>query len=127
MNKTQAVSAHNKYAPYWAVAMILFVVSGLSVSWLKPGGFWSGYVIDMVGPAWSYILIRGLFTAKADNRWTRFFTPTRTFILLLATAFGIETMQYFKLYDSTFDWWDLLAYLSILVPVFGIDKQLARH
>lgn len=39
----------------------------------------------------------------------------------------IETMQYFKIYDSTFDPWDLLAYVSILIPLFLIDLGLIRQ
>ena len=80
----------------------------------------------MVGPAWAYTLFRGLFTAKADNIWTRFFTPNSTFLILLSVCFGIEALQYFEVYDSTFDPWDLLAYISVLFPLFLIDKRLNR-
>lgn len=116
------VSNHNRYAPYWAGAMVLMLLAGLAATWIKTGWFWKGYVLDMVGPAWSYILIRGLYTAKASNSWTRFFTASRTFLMLLAVAFGIETLQYFKLYHSTFDPCDFLAYGSILVPAYLIDR-----
>ena len=124
MHTKTPVSLHNQYAPYWAAAMITLVVIGLLLSWLKPGGFWKAYVLDMVGPAWNYILVRGLFTAKAENIWTRFFKPTRTILIILAAAFTIESIQYFNLYDSTFDPWDFLAYSSILIPVYLIDRWL---
>jgi len=64
----------------------------------------------MTGPAWNYILFRGLFTAEANNAWTDFFTPVRTLVIFLLVCFGIESMQYLKIYDSTFDTWDLLPY-----------------
>jgi len=112
---------HNKNAPYWAVAIVILTVTGLATVWIDLGSFWKGYVLDMVGPAWNYILFRGLYTAKADNAWTRFFTPHRTLMIFLIICFGIETLQYFKIYDSTFDVLDFLAYVSILIPIYLID------
>jgi hypothetical protein len=120
------INLHDKYAPYWAGTLIILMVTGLSTIWFKAGSFWNGYVLDMTGPAWTYILFRGLFTAKADNKWTRFFTPARTLIILLAVAYGIETLQYFKVYDSTFDPLDIVAYSSVLVPIFIIDQFLTK-
>ena len=114
---------HNRNAPYWAIAFFIMVLTGLSTIWLDFGVFWKGYVLDMMGPAWSYVLFRGLYTAYADNMWTRFFTPNRTVTILIAVCCGIESMQYFKIYNSTFDWFDLLAYSSLLIPVFLIDKK----
>jgi len=35
-------------------------------------------------------------------------------------------LQYFKIYDSTFDTWDFLAYIFVLVPLFLIDKSLIK-
>ncbi len=117
-------SKHDEYAPYWAIALVLLCGTGLATIWADLGNFWKGYVLDMTGPAWNYILFRGLFTAKANNKWTRFFTPIRTLIIFLFVCIGIESMQYFNLYESTYDPWDFLAYISILVPVFIIDSKL---
>lgn len=112
---------HNMFAPYWAAGIIIFCGAGLATTWVDFGAFWNGYVLDMTGPAWNYILVRGLFTKFRDNAWRRFFTPPLTFALMLIIAFGIETMQYFKLYDSTYDPFDFLAYVSLLIPVFILD------
>jgi len=117
---------HDKYAPYWAITLIVLLGTGISTIWFDFGAFWSGYVLDMVGPAWAYILFRGLYTEKAENIWTRFFTPNRTLIILLTVCIGIESLQFFKIYDSTFDFWDLLAYISILIPLFLIDTRMIR-
>jgi len=117
---------HNKYAPYWAITLFVLLGSGLSTIWFDLGRFGNGYLLDMVGPSWAYILFRGLYTSKADNIWTRFFTPNRTLVIFLIICFGIETLQYFKLYNSTFDLWDLLAYISILIPLFIIDTIIIR-
>jgi len=113
---------HNKYAPLWAAAVVVLCGTGLATIWIDLGAFWKGYVLDITGPAWNYILFRWRFTEWADNAWTRFFTPLRTYFIFILVCFGIETMQYFKIYDSTFDPWDLLAYLSILTPLFILDS-----
>jgi len=112
---------HDKAAPYWAAALVILVVVGVSTTFLDFGAFWRGYVLDMTGPAWSYILVRRLSQAYADNAWTRFFTPCRTLALFVLFAWGIELAQYFQLYDSTYDPWDFLAYVSLLIPTFLLD------
>jgi len=127
MEENSLKAIHDNYAPYWAVVLLIFFTVGLSTIWTDLGGFWKGYVLDMVGPAWNYILFRGLYTAKANNIWTRFFTSKRTLIIFLTVCFTIETLQYFKIYDSTFDLWDLLAYCSILIPIFVIDLRLTKQ
>ena len=116
-------SKHDKYAPYWAIALVVLCGTGLATIWIDLGHFWKGYVLDMTGPAWNYILFRGLFTSKANNAWTRFFTPIRTLIIFLFVCIGIESMQYFNLYEATYDPWDFVAYISILVPLFIIDSR----
>jgi len=126
LNKSIIQKRHNKHAPYWAIALILFCSLGLATSWIDLGEFWKGYILDMVGPAWNYILFRGLFTAKINNNWTNFFTPNRTLFVFILACFGIEIAQYLDLYDSTYDPWDFLAYVSILIPLFLIDSNQNR-
>ena len=123
MRKNDAKLLHDKYAPYWASTLIILLGIGLSTVWFDLGPFWSGYVLDMVGPAWAYILFRGLYTAKTDNIWTRFFKPNRTFVISLGACYGIETLQYFEIYHSTFDFWDYPAYFSLLFPLYLIDTN----
>jgi hypothetical protein len=112
---------HDRHAPLWAAGLFLLCLTGLFTIWLDLGSLWKGYVLDMTGPAWSYILFRGRFTARADNRWTRFFTPFRTYAVFVAVCYGIEGAQFLGLYDATFDPLDLLAYVSILTPLFILD------
>jgi len=99
---------------------------GLSPTFFDTGKIWSGYALDMAGPAWVYILFRGLFTAYANNAWTRFFTPIRTFLILLTCSFFIEGLQYFEVYKSTYDPLDFVAYGSILIPVFLLDNKILK-
>jgi len=112
---------HDKRAPFWAATLLILGVTGISTIWIKLGGFWNGYVLDMTGPAWNYILFRGLYTGYVENAWTRVFTPRRTLFIFLCICFVIEMMQYFEIYDATFDPWDLVAYISLLIPLFIID------
>jgi len=72
-------------------------------------------------------LIDSIDNAIANNAWTRFFTPKRTLMIFLIVCLTIEMAQYFKLYDGVFDIWDLLAYVSILFPLFLIDLRLIRQ
>ena len=117
----------DSYAPWWAMTLIILGTIGLSSAWIRLGSFWNGYVLDITGPAWNYILIRRLFRVKMENTWSRFFTPLRTLIIFLVVCFGIEIAQFFNLYESTFDPWDFLAYVSLLLPVFIVDIILARN
>lgn len=122
----QKRESHDRRAPYWAAAMFVFGLAGVSTVWIDMGAFWKGYVLDITGPAWNYILFRGLFTSWADNAWTRFFTPTRTFVIFISVSFGIEAAQYLRLYPATFDPWDLAAYVSLLLPLYLIDLYQTR-
>lgn len=118
---------HNARAPYWAILLVITALTGLSSLWVQSNDFWRGYILDITGPAWNYILIRGLYTKYADNLWTRTMTPVRTYLLFLIICFGIEVAQYFELYDATFDYWDFLAYFSLLTPFFLVDLVQSRR
>ena len=118
---------HDRFAPYWALALVLLGVTGLATIWADLGAFWKGYVLDMTGPAWNYILFRGLFTGYTENAWRRFFTPGRTLTIFILVLAGIEGAQYLGIYEATFDLWDFLAYGSILIPLYLLDVyQQAR-
>lgn len=118
---------HDKLAPYWATGLVVLCGTGLATIWIDLGAFWKGYVLDMTGPAWNYILFRGLFTSYTDNAWTRFFTPPNTLFIFLLVCAGIEGAQYFNLYEATYDPWDCLAYVSILIPLFLLDSYQLNY
>ena len=125
--KMMLAQLHNKYAPYWAVSMIIMLGTGLATTWIKTGGFWNAWVIDIAGPAWSYILIRGLFTTYSNNAWRRFFSPWKTLLLILTAAYTIEMLQYFNFYPSTFDPLDFVAYSALVIPAFLIDYLIVKR
>ena len=120
---SQIGQRHDRFAPYWAVGMFVFGILGLSTTWIELGPFWQGYLLDMTGPAWNYILFRGLFASYSNNAWTRFFTPKRTLFIFLLVCVLIEGAQYFDFYEATYDPWDFVAYISILIPLFLLDNH----
>jgi hypothetical protein len=120
------MSKRDAFAPYWALGYVVLCGTTLATIWIDFGAFWKGYVLDMTGPAWSYILFRGLFRAQTENAWTRFFTPKKTLFVCLLVCFCIEGTQYLKLYESTYDPWDFLAYVSILIPLFLLDLRQSK-
>ncbi|MCA9734823.1 hypothetical protein KC799_22005 [candidate division KSB1 bacterium] len=115
---------HDAHAPYWAAGFVLLCGTGLSTIWIDSSAFWHGYVLDITGPAWNYILFRGLYTTKAENRWTKFFTARKTLLIFLFVCFTIEGMQYFNFYASTYDPWDFLAYIALLIPLYILDEHI---
>lgn len=117
---------HDKYAPFWAAAIIIIGLTGLSTIWIDLGDFWKGYVLDIAGPAWNYILFRGLYTSYSNNAWRRFFNPLRTYLIFVLVCTGIELAQFYNLYDATYDPLDFLAYVSVLTPLFFLDILQSR-
>jgi len=113
-------SKHDKHAPFWAAGVVILGITGLATNWLDLGSFWKSYVLDITGPAWNYILFRGRFTSKVDNRWTRFFTPKRTVIIFIVVCTVIEGMQYLKLYEATFD-------IGYLERALELNKYFTDH
>jgi len=47
--KNTAEYKHNKSAPYWAICLFVFGLTGISTIWINLGNFWNGYVLDMTG------------------------------------------------------------------------------
>jgi len=80
----------------------------------------------MTGQARNYILFRMLPRTPASNAWTRFFTPAGTLAIFLLMVIGIELVQNLRLYDATYDPWELPAYVSLLLPAFLIDVLTRR-
>ena len=104
--------------------MIILVITGISTTWISWNSFWNGYVLDITGPAWNYILFRNLGGPYKENALTRFFTPVKTFFIFTTILYFIEWMQYFEVYESTYDPWDFVAYISLMLPFCVIDIYL---
>ena len=112
---------------YWAVSLVVLGTIGLSTGLVSARGFWSSYVLDTVGPAWNYILLRGLFSKTQPAMLSRFLTPEGTLFLIVIVCSLIEAAQYFQLYEAHYDPYDFLAYVSLLVPCYAIDRWLLNR
>ena len=109
----------------WKVLVIVLGVTSLMAAIVKIPGFWSGYMLDIAGPAWNYILLRGIYHSQNTSFLFIKFSPEGAGLLIMAICFIVETSQYFQLYDSYFDPYDYLAYVSLLLPVYFLDKHLS--
>jgi hypothetical protein len=108
----------------WASLVVVLGTISLATGVYRPGGFWNSYVLDMAGPAWNYVLVRGLFAEGRRTVLTRFFTPLKALLFVVTVCFVVELMQYFQLYASTFDPVDLVAYISLVLPCYALDRGL---
>ena len=112
---------------FWKTALIILGSLAILTCFIRISDFVSGYVLDMVGPAMGYILLRVQYTSKQSTFLSFKFTPGLTALLISGICFLIETSQYFNLYDAYFDPWDYLAYISILIPCYLIDRYISKH
>jgi hypothetical protein len=111
----------------WKIVLVVLGIVALSSGLVKKPGFWSSYVLDMAGPAWIYILLRCQYSSRTSTFMSLRFSPEGAFFLVFGIGVLIETSQYFKLYEATFDPYDYVAYLSLLLPCFLLDKHLQRR
>ena len=111
---------------FWKIILILSGCTVLATCLIRIPGFWSSYVLDMTGPAMGYILLRVQYTSKESTFLSFRFTPESAALLIFGICFVVETSQYFKLYEAHFDPYDYVAYISLLVPCYLIDKWLIK-
>jgi hypothetical protein len=111
-----------KMTLFWKIMLISFCLIGLSTGIFRSPGFWSSYVLDIAGPAWNYILIRGIYHSKHPSFLSIRFSPESALLLIIVICFLIETSQYFNLYSAHFDLYDYIAYVSGIIPCYIIDK-----
>jgi len=112
---------------YWKVSLVMFGTISLATGIIRVPGFWSSYMLDIMGPAWNYILIRGLFSRTQPAMLSRILMPEAALVLIVATCFFVEVAQYLRLYESTYDPFDLVAYVSLIVPCYIIDRRLLKR
>ncbi len=111
----------------WAVTLVVLMAIGLATEIVEHPGFWSSYVLDIAGPAWVYILLRGLHRPTQSRALSRNLKPEAALAVVLGLCFLIELSQYLDLYDAHFDPYDLVAYLSGTFPCYAADKWFARQ
>lgn len=109
----------------WKIIVIFLGIISLSSGLLKTPGFWSSYLLDIVGPAWGYVLLRAQYKAGDSGFLTIRFSPEGALLTVLIICSAIETAQYFELYEAYFDPFDYLAYISGVLPVYLFDRLLS--
>lgn len=117
---------HETETIFWKIAIIILGIVSLLTGIIKPSELWTSYLLDITGPAWIYILIRGQYKSQKATFLTIKFSPELALFLIVGICFAIETMQLLKLYESTFDPWDYLAYFSGTFLIYLIDTQINK-
>jgi hypothetical protein len=115
---------------WWVLAGIVFLLLGLSSEVARHhgvAGFWTSYVLDFAGPAWSYLGLRALATTHEESGFWRLFTPGITAALIIGSCFAIEGLQYLEVYEAHFDPYDLIAYSSGVLALAAIDRWTGRR
>lgn len=120
------VKANSRVILFWKISLVILGSTVLATCLIRVPGFWSSYVLDMVGPAMGYILLRVQYNSKQSTFLSFKFTPESAALLIFGICFVIETSQYFKLYEAHFDAYDYVAYISLLIPCFLIDRWLIK-
>ena len=110
---------------FWKITLICFGLIALSSGVFKESNFWSGYVLDIAGPAWIYMLIRAQYNSKGKFFNIKF-SPELALFLIITLSFATEIMQYFEVYNSTYDPFDFLAYVSGTFVIYIIDKIIIK-
>ena len=111
---------------FWKTTLICFGLIALSSGLIKVSTFWSGYALDIAGPAWIYMLIRGQYNSR--KRFLNIkFSPELALALVLVLSFAIEIMQFLEIYYATFDPYDYLAYISATSLIYLTDKMLSSN
>lgn len=92
-------------------------------------GFATNHLADVVGPAWLYVVFRGLAEPEKRNRLGRFLgaTPERAATILLVGSCATEITQIYwpsGLFAGRFDRLDLAAFAIGLLPLYLVDKKL---
>lgn len=109
---------------YWKAALVTLGTIALASGLVRSPGFWSSYALDVVGPAWIYILIRGLFSKRQPAMLAPLLSPEGALASIVFACSLIEAAQYFRLYEAHFDPLDFVAYVSLLVPCYVTEKWL---
>jgi hypothetical protein len=106
-----------------------FLVAGALNMTGTAAGFATNHLADLVGPAWLYIVFRGLAESGKRNRLGRFLgaTPERAATILFAGSCATEFTQIYwpsGVFSGRFDPLDIAAFAIGLLPLYLVDKNL---
>jgi hypothetical protein len=106
-----------------------FLVAAVLNMTETPAGFATNHLADVVGPAWLYIVFRGLAEPEKRTRLGRFLgaTPERAATILFVGSSATEITQIYwpsGLFAGRFDPLDIAAFAIGLLPLYLVDKKL---
>jgi hypothetical protein len=112
----------------WVLFGAILVAAVLNMTG-TPAGFATNHLADLVGPAWLYIVFRGLAEPEKRNRLGRFLgaTPERAATILLVGSAATEFTQIYwpsGVFSGRFDPLDIAAFAMGLLPLYLVDKKL---
>ena len=115
---------------YWVLLVLcIFVAGGLNMARIR-AGFLTNYLADLTGPAFLYIVFRGLTTNREQNRLPIFIwlgaTAERSAIFLFLASTMSELSSYFwprGPLPGTFDPLDIVAYGVGLLICYIADRR----
>ena len=110
----------------WASTLVTLGLVALLSGTIRSPGFASSYLLDLVGPPWIYVLLRGRYAHGAPRPMLPGLTPGRALTLVLGGCALIEAAQYLGVYESTFDPWDFVAYAVLVVPAYLLDRATSH-
>ena len=116
---------------YWILMASFLLAAALNLGRVS-GGFLTSHLADLTVPALLYVLARERAPGKrmAFRRATQWLgrTPERAAIVLLLASAGTEVSQAVwprGIFAGRFDPWDIVAYATGLLVVYGADKLSA--
>lgn len=112
----------------WVLFGAFLVAAVLNMTEI-PAGFATNHLADVVGPAWLYIVFRGLAEPEKRTRLGRFLgaTPERAATILFVGSSATEITQIYwpsGLFAGRFDPLDIAAFAIGLLPLYLVDKKL---
>ena len=115
---------------FWLTFGAFFLTAGLNMAHIS-AGFATNHLADLAGPAWLYIVFRGLATLQRRTQFGRVLgaTPARAALILFAGSTITEVSQYYwpiGLFPGRFDPLDILTYACGLLPLYLLDRWLAQ-
>jgi len=119
-------------AVYHVLWIVFLATAALNMLHVR-GGFFTSYAADLVGPAWLYVVVRGLHpprNRKSVIQQTIGRTPEIAAITLFVASTATEISQRFwptGIFRGRFDILDVVAFASGLAACYAADKILSAR
>jgi hypothetical protein len=106
-----------------------FLVAAILNMTDTPAGFATNHLADVVGPAWLYIVFRGLAEPEKRKWLGRLLgaSPERAATILFVGSSATEITQIYwpsGLFAGRFDPFDIAAFAIGILPLYLVDKKL---